>query len=85
MARNQLTSLPKSLGQLINLQNLAFDGNPLTNLSTLQQLNRPYLEVRCFGIYLPRRYWKKFTDWQPECLFDEDNTEIRHVLIQQLG
>jgi leucine-rich repeat protein SHOC2 len=34
---------------------------------------------------LPRRYWTKLSDWKPEWLLDEDNAEVRWVLINWLG
>jgi hypothetical protein len=34
---------------------------------------------------LPCRYWTKFSNWEPEWLLDEDNAEIRRILIAQVG
>jgi leucine-rich repeat protein SHOC2 len=34
---------------------------------------------------LPCRYWTKFSNWRPEWLLDEDNAEIRRILIAQVG
>jgi leucine-rich repeat protein SHOC2 len=34
---------------------------------------------------LPRRYWTKFSNWEPEWLLDENNAEIRQILIAQVG
>jgi leucine-rich repeat protein SHOC2 len=53
-------------------------------LSILQALSNLKL-VRFFDVYLPRRYWTKFSDWKAEWLLDEDNAEIRRALIEQLG
>jgi leucine-rich repeat protein SHOC2 len=81
LADNQLTSLPESIGQLIELGELHLNGNPLTDLSPLQ----PCPCVYFLGVNLPRCYRTKLSDWQPEWLLDEDNAEMRRVLIQQLG
>jgi leucine-rich repeat protein SHOC2 len=81
---NQLTSLPDSIGSLSNLTELGLMGNSLVDLSVLQKL--PNLNtVIFFNIQLPRRYWTKFSEWKPEWLSDEDNAEIRRVLIEQVG
>jgi leucine-rich repeat protein SHOC2 len=92
---NQLTSVPKSIGNLssltwLNLEDnqldqLYLDNNPWLDLSSLQ--NIPNLrKVSCFNIRrLPRRYWSKLSEWKPEWLLDEDNAEIRRVLIDRVG
>jgi leucine-rich repeat protein SHOC2 len=89
---NHLTSLPNSLGNLTKLVEINLAGNPLADLSVLQ--NSPKLKrVKFFGspmptrfwLDLPRRYWTKLSDWQPEWLLDERNAEIRHTLIEQVG
>jgi leucine-rich repeat protein SHOC2 len=41
--------------------------------------------VEFLGIYPPRRYWTKLSHWNPQWLLDEENTEVRRVLIQQIG
>jgi leucine-rich repeat protein SHOC2 len=84
VAVNQIDTLPSSIGNLTSLSYLNIDRNPLTDLSILQTL--PQLAtVRLFGISLPRRYWIKFSNWKPEWLLDEENSEIRRVLIEQVG
>jgi leucine-rich repeat protein SHOC2 len=81
---NQLTSLPDTLIGLSKLRELYLHGNPLSDLSILQAL--PNLESVVFmGVDLPRRYWTKLSDWKPEWLLDEDNAEVRWVLINWLG
>jgi leucine-rich repeat protein SHOC2 len=81
---NQLSILPDNVINLSKLVGLNLEGNPLTDLSILQRL--PNLEdVYLFGVYLPHKYWTKFSEWKPEWLFDEDNVEIRRTLIQQVG
>jgi hypothetical protein len=37
------------------------------------------------NVMLPRCYWTKLSEWQPEWLLDTDNAEVRRVLIQQVG
>jgi leucine-rich repeat protein SHOC2 len=84
LSSNNFTDVPDSITRLINLKYLNLTGNQLTDLSKLTSL--PNLEaVSIFDLYLPRRYWTKLSDWQPEWLLDEDNAEIRRLLIQQMG
>jgi leucine-rich repeat protein SHOC2 len=84
LASNQLTTLPSGIGNLSNLVKLNLHNNPLTDLSILQDL--PSLEiVKLFQVNLPPRYWIKFSNWQPQWLFDENNAEIRRVLLEQVG
>jgi leucine-rich repeat protein SHOC2 len=81
---NQLTTLPDSLERLINLTSLALNNNPLNDLSILQFL--PKLETVWFlDVQLPRRYWTRLSEWQAKWLLDEDNSEIRKLLIQRIG
>jgi leucine-rich repeat protein SHOC2 len=81
---NQLTSLPVSICELTHLIRLNLNGNLLTDLSMLQDLSK--LEtVRFARMNLPRQYWTKFSDWQPQWLLTEGNTEIRRILIEQVG
>jgi leucine-rich repeat protein SHOC2 len=81
---NQLTSLPASISELANLTRLNLNGNPLIDLSMLQGLSK--LEtVRFTNMNLPRQYWMKFSDWQPQWVLTEGNAEIRRILIEQVG
>ena len=41
--------------------------------------------VKFLGVNLPHRYWTKLSEWEPKWLLDEDNTEIRSVLMAQVG
>jgi leucine-rich repeat protein SHOC2 len=84
LANNQLTSLPTSIRKLINLRLLDLTDNPLTDLSILEDIVGLRF-VHFLGVHLPRRYWTKFSKWKPEWLLDEDNAEIRRILIKQLG
>jgi hypothetical protein len=36
-------------------------------------------------VNLPRRYWRKFSDWKAKWLLDEKNAEIRRRLIEHVG
>jgi leucine-rich repeat protein SHOC2 len=84
LADNQINTLPNSMIDLTSLSHLIIARNPLTDLSILRLM--PCLSTIYFlGIALPRRYWTKFSDWKPEWLLDEDNSEIRRVLIEQVG
>jgi leucine-rich repeat protein SHOC2 len=84
LSGNQLVSLPESISNLSKLEWLDLNGNHLKDLSILQSL--PMLEtVEIFGVNLPRRYWTKISEWKPYWLLDEDNTEVRHTLIEQVG
>jgi leucine-rich repeat protein SHOC2 len=81
---NKLTSLPHTFTNLTKLKYLYINGNPLTDLSILNEL--PNLQgITFLGVDLPCRYWMKFSDWKPEWLLDEDNAEIRRVLIDRVG
>ena len=84
LSNNQLTSLPQTIINLTNLQVLCLNGNSLTDLSMLQGLSQ-LKQVMFLNIDLPRRYWTKFSEWEPEWLLDEGNTEIRRILIEQVG
>jgi leucine-rich repeat protein SHOC2 len=81
---NLLRELPSRINRLSNLEYIKLDDNPLTDLSILQSL--PVLKtVELFDVYLPHRYWIKFSDWNPEWLLDEENAEIRRTLIDRVG
>jgi leucine-rich repeat protein SHOC2 len=81
---NQLTSLPDAMAGLSKLTELYLHGNPLSDLSILQAL--PNIESVIFmGVDLPHRYWTKLSDWKPEWLLDEENAEVRRVLINWVG
>ena len=89
LSGNQLTHLPKSIEKLTSLTYIDISGNPLyEDISVLQILsNLPNLEsVYFLGVELPRRYWlSSFSEWKPEWLLDEENVEIRRILIQEVG
>jgi leucine-rich repeat protein SHOC2 len=84
LSNNYLTSLPQTISNLVDLQVLRLDLNPLTDLSMLQGLSQ-LKQVTFLNIDLPPRYWTKFSEWEPEWLLDEGNTEIRRILIEQVG
>jgi leucine-rich repeat protein SHOC2 len=82
---NQLTSLPKSLISLYN--EVSFNLYIDLSLFLLNKTFDNYTDITVFfeGIELPGRYWTNLSDWKAEWLLDEDNTEIRRILIGQLG
>ena len=81
---NQLTTLPDSMSGLVSLTHLYLNNNPIVDLSILQKLpNLRFVDI--FGVFLPRRYWIKFSDWNSQWLLDENNAEIKRALITQLG
>ena len=83
MGCNQLNNLPENIIDLTNLIELDLNNNPLSDLSVLQKL--PNLqEVRFLGVNLPRRYWDKLSNWRPEWLLDEENTDVRSILVSQV-
>jgi leucine-rich repeat protein SHOC2 len=81
---NNLSSLPKSIIYLSELNTISLDANLIINLSILQSLPK-LKEVIFLNLEIPYRYWIKLSDWNPKWLLDEDNAEIRRVLIQQIG
>ncbi len=81
---NQLTSLPEStidLNQLysIHLCDTLVDLSILKDLTDLKYVS--FLNI----FWLPRRYWTKLTDWKSEWLLDENNAEIRRILVDRIG
>ncbi len=80
---NQLSTLPENIFALTNLVELDLNNNPLKDLSVLQKL--PSLqEVRFSGVNLPRRYWDRLSNWRPEWLLDEENADVRSILVAQV-
>jgi leucine-rich repeat protein SHOC2 len=84
IANNKLHSLPQNISMLANLISLRMDRNPIQDLSVLRDLSQ-LRNVWLFSINLPRQYWTKFSNWQSQWLMDENNAEIRRVLIEILG
>jgi leucine-rich repeat protein SHOC2 len=81
---NCLTSLPNSIGNLSSLQELQIDGNEILNLSILQKL--PNLKIVKFqGVNLPQRYWQNISEWNPQWLLEEHNSQLRRILIDRIG
>jgi leucine-rich repeat protein SHOC2 len=81
---NQLTYLTDSITNLSSLTYIYLNHNPLTDLSILKELSKLKQVIFLF-VDLPRKYWTKLSDWNPKWLLDEKNSEIRQVLIQQIG
>ena len=84
LSRNKIAELPQSMSGLTNLVKIKLDGNPLTDLSILQTLLN-LKSVNFLRMDFDRRYWKKFSEWKAEWLFDEHNAEIRRILVEQVG
>jgi leucine-rich repeat protein SHOC2 len=84
LSNNKLSELPDNMSELIKLTELNIINNPLTDLSALQNMFR-LKEVWFMNAGLSSRYWTKLSEWKSEWLLDEDNTEVRRALIQQLG
>jgi leucine-rich repeat protein SHOC2 len=81
---NNLTVLPISVKFLKKLNILNLTDNAITDLSILQQL--PSLGVVfLFGVNLPPKYWTKLSEWKSEWLLDEQNAELRRILLRQIG
>jgi Leucine-rich repeat (LRR) protein len=84
LSDNKLTCLIDNMKNLSSLTSLSLMNNPLTDLSVLQEiLNLRWVKFIIIG--LPYRYWTKLSIWQAEWLLDEDNTEIRRILIENIG
>jgi hypothetical protein len=84
LSNNRLTGLVDALKNLSSLRYLYLSGNPLTDLSILQEISS-LSSVQFLNTGLPCRYWAKLSEWQSEWLLDEDNVEIRRVLIENIG
>jgi leucine-rich repeat protein SHOC2 len=81
---NQLTILPEFIGHLKSLISINLNDNPLTDLSILKHLSR-LKKVLLFNSNLPRRYWSNISKWESKWILDEKNTEIKKILITQIG
>jgi leucine-rich repeat protein SHOC2 len=83
LSGNNLKNLSSSFINLSALSSLRLNFT-LTDLSILQSLHS-LKKVFFLDVNIPCRYWIKLTNWKSEWLLDEDNAEIRRVLIEQLG
>ena len=84
LRNNQINILPNNILKLHSLKKMWLTGNPLNDLSILSSL--PSLrDVDFLGVNLASRYWVSLRDWKSEWLLDEENTEVRRILIQQIG
>jgi leucine-rich repeat protein SHOC2 len=84
LGNNQLTSLPDRIGNLKKLSSIVLSNNPLKDISILNNIVS-LKQVIFAGVSLPRRYWTNFSEWNPQWLLDETNTEIRRMLVEQIG
>jgi leucine-rich repeat protein SHOC2 len=85
LRNNRLISLPDRIIDNINLEVLYLTGNQLTDLSILSRMPR-LAKVNYLNIFeLARKFWTKFSEWEPQWLLEENNAEIRRILIQQVG
>ena len=81
---NLLECLPESILNMSKLNYVNLNFNPLSDLSILNKL--PSLtSVSFLGADLPRRYWTKLSEWKPDWLLDENNAEIRRMIIDRVG
>jgi leucine-rich repeat protein SHOC2 len=81
---NDLDDLLDSIVDFHDLVKINLNANPIDDFSILQFLPK-LVCVAFLEIYPSRRYWTKLSDWNPKWLLDEDNAEVRRVLIQQVG
>jgi leucine-rich repeat protein SHOC2 len=81
---NNLDGLLESIVDFHDLVEINLNRNPSDDLSLLQFLPK-LVCVEFLEIYPPRRYWTKLSDWNPQWLLNEENAEVRRVLIQQVG
>jgi leucine-rich repeat protein SHOC2 len=81
---NDLDDLPDSIVDFHDLVKINLNANPIDDLSILQFLPK-LVCVAFLEIYPSRRYWTKLSEWSPKWLLDEENAEIKRVLIQQIG
>ena len=83
---NQINELPSSLANLSNLYYLNLSDNPISDLCILQKMpNLSIVEFGGAGNDLNRKYWNKFSEWKPEWFLNEENAEIRRIIIKQVG
>jgi leucine-rich repeat protein SHOC2 len=84
LSGNKLASLTDSMSSLSNLSIIYLRDNPLTDLSILQKISN-LRWVEFITGELPYRYRTKLSAWESSWLLDEDNAEIRRVLIENIG
>ena len=80
---NKITDI-SGLSTLTNLRNLNLDSNQITDLSPLQSLgNLDYVFV--YGVELPKKYFLPQHEWLSQWVLEEENAEVRRLLIQVIG
>ena len=80
---NQIADI-SPLSALTNITDLSLGDNPITDLSPLQSLDQLYC-VFIYEVYLSQTYFCPQQQWQAQWLLEEDNAELRRVLIQEIG
>jgi Leucine-rich repeat (LRR) protein len=80
---NKITDI-SGLSTLTNLTYLYLDNNQITDLSPLQSLsNLNYASI--YGVRLPKKYFLHQHEWLSQWVLEEENAEIRRLLIQVIG
>ncbi|HBE31450.1 MAG TPA: hypothetical protein DD990_08970, partial [Cyanobacteria bacterium UBA11368] len=69
---------------LTNLTFLDLYNNQIADLSPLQSLDQ-LDSVSIYGVDLPKKYFCPQHQWQAQWLLDENNAEVRRLLIQTIG
>jgi leucine-rich repeat protein SHOC2 len=84
LTHNRLIRLPDSITQLFKLRRLYLSGNSLSDLSLLRKIpNLQHVEFN--GVVLAHKYWCKLSDWQPEWLLEEEDPQVRQMLVSFFG
>ncbi len=83
LSNNQITEI-SGLSTLTNLTKLNLSNNQITDLSPLQSLgNLDYVFV--YGVELPKKYFLPQHEWLSQWVLEEENAEVRRLLIQVIG
>jgi leucine-rich repeat protein SHOC2 len=79
LSHNNIFVIPCSVAKLFNLTVINLDGNPIVDFSPLNKISSlQYAEFN--GMSLPRRYWRKLSDWKPEWILEEKDVKLRQQL-----
>ncbi len=80
---NQIKDL-SGISTLTNLTSLSLDNNQIKDLSPLRSLSH-LKSAFVYGVRLPKKYFSHQHQWQAKWLLEEDNAELRRLLIQKIG